>query len=298
MPIRSITELVASEACTTWLAIAARPPEPSTAENASSTGRPAATKAPKAISRTAKVIGSDSFSARESPELTVFLTSRSPLASPNSCTSKAGAARRSEDTADSTGGTRSGRLRPAPSVRTRRAPSVRPWRAVPSCRTTAASAVRDLGHRPQARHDGRQLPPVAPGRSAQRAALYEHRPRLRVRRSRPFPASSGLVPPDPWTVPVGELDGPGGAAGGDRGGDQGEPPEGGGLPVCGTPASRTGGDVHGVSLRLPVIHRQLRHGERPRQCGALVRGMQLAGVSVRRRGGQEPVRAGFSRRLT
>ena len=65
MPISSITELVASEAWTTWLASAASPPEPSTAEKASSTGRPAATNAPKAISRTRKVIGSDSFSACE-----------------------------------------------------------------------------------------------------------------------------------------------------------------------------------------------------------------------------------------
>ncbi len=105
MPISSITEAVASEACTRWLASAARPPEPSTAENASSTGRPAATNAPNATSSTAKVSGSDSSSARESPALTVFLTSRSPLASPNSFTSKPGAERCSEETAVSTGTT-------------------------------------------------------------------------------------------------------------------------------------------------------------------------------------------------
>ena|SRR5436190_10355429 len=43
-----MTDWVASEAWKAWLASADRPTEPSTAEKASSTGTPAATKAPNA----------------------------------------------------------------------------------------------------------------------------------------------------------------------------------------------------------------------------------------------------------
>jgi len=105
--MRSIIELVASAAWTKWLATAASPPEPSTAEKASRTGTPAATKAPNATSSTRKVIGSDSRSAFEIPSLIVRLSWRLELASPNSATMKPGAALWSSATALSTGCTRS-----------------------------------------------------------------------------------------------------------------------------------------------------------------------------------------------
>ena len=82
----SITDCVASEACATWLTICARPIEPSTAEKASSTGTPAATKAPKAKSRIRKVIGTDSFSAFWKSLPIVSLSSWFALAKPNSAT--------------------------------------------------------------------------------------------------------------------------------------------------------------------------------------------------------------------
>jgi hypothetical protein len=47
----------------TWLIRALTPIAPSTAENPNSSGTPAATKAPNATSRIAKMIGSDSCSA-------------------------------------------------------------------------------------------------------------------------------------------------------------------------------------------------------------------------------------------
>ena len=63
MPISRITELVASEACATWLTRLESPIDASTAENASSTGTPAATNAPNASSRITKVIGTERRSA-------------------------------------------------------------------------------------------------------------------------------------------------------------------------------------------------------------------------------------------
>src|SRR5256885_4831320 len=76
MPISRITDWVASEAWKTWLASADSPTEPSTAEKASSTGTPAATKAPNAISRITKVTGTDSFSAFWKSLLIVLLVHR------------------------------------------------------------------------------------------------------------------------------------------------------------------------------------------------------------------------------
>ncbi len=84
IPISRITDEVESEAWKTWLRIADRPIEPSTPENASSTGTPAATKAPKAMSRIRKVIGTESCSALAKSWLTVSLSARTALASPNS----------------------------------------------------------------------------------------------------------------------------------------------------------------------------------------------------------------------
>jgi hypothetical protein len=59
-----ITDVVASAEWTTWLTNALRPVAASTAENASSTGSPAATRAPNATSRIASVSGSEVYSAR------------------------------------------------------------------------------------------------------------------------------------------------------------------------------------------------------------------------------------------
>jgi len=106
MPIRSITELVASDACRTWLESAASPSDPRTAENDSSTGTPAATNAPKASSRTRNVTGRVRVSAREKSWPVVSSSSCSALASPNSVTVKPGACRRSAATRASTGFTR------------------------------------------------------------------------------------------------------------------------------------------------------------------------------------------------
>ena len=64
MPIRRITDCVASPAANRWLASDERPIVASTPEKASSTGRPAATSAPNANSRMTSVTGTDENSAR------------------------------------------------------------------------------------------------------------------------------------------------------------------------------------------------------------------------------------------
>ena len=64
MPTMRITEDVASAEWMTWLTKAFRPVAASTAENASSTGKPAATSAPNATRRIPSVSGSDVYSAR------------------------------------------------------------------------------------------------------------------------------------------------------------------------------------------------------------------------------------------
>jgi hypothetical protein len=64
MPTMRITDMVASAVWMTWLASAFSPVAASTAENASSTGRPAATSAPNATKRMPSVSGSDVYSAR------------------------------------------------------------------------------------------------------------------------------------------------------------------------------------------------------------------------------------------
>ena len=84
MPISSITDWVASEAWNTWLASCASPSDPSTAENASRTGMPAATSAPNANRRIRKVIGTESCSAFWKSLVIVLLSSWFALAIPNS----------------------------------------------------------------------------------------------------------------------------------------------------------------------------------------------------------------------
>ena len=63
MPISVITIEVLSSIGKMWLGIATRPIVAITAEIASSTGTPAATSAPNAITRMISVTGSDSVSA-------------------------------------------------------------------------------------------------------------------------------------------------------------------------------------------------------------------------------------------
>ena len=92
MPISRITDWVASEAWKTWLASAESPTDASTAEKASKTGTPAATKAPNAISKITKVIGTDNFSAFWKSLSIVLLNSCVALAKPNSATVKPGLA--------------------------------------------------------------------------------------------------------------------------------------------------------------------------------------------------------------
>ncbi len=84
MPIRTITVAVVSTEWTRWLDTWLSPIAASTAENASSTGRPAATNAPKAISRIRNVSGTESFSARERSLETRSFIAFSMLASPTS----------------------------------------------------------------------------------------------------------------------------------------------------------------------------------------------------------------------
>ncbi len=64
MPRSRITDCVGSPAATRWLASDDSPIVASTPENASSTGSPAATRAPKARIRIASVTGTDENSAR------------------------------------------------------------------------------------------------------------------------------------------------------------------------------------------------------------------------------------------
>ena len=77
-----------SPAATTWLASADRPIVASTPEKASSTGSPAATSAPNAISRMISVTGSDEYSARWKSLFSVSFSSWVALAKPNSATVK------------------------------------------------------------------------------------------------------------------------------------------------------------------------------------------------------------------
>jgi len=79
-----ITLAVASASWTNELERCVSPSAASTAVNASSTGIPAARKAPKASSRIAKVIGSDSRSAFDRPPDTTPFIALAMLASPTS----------------------------------------------------------------------------------------------------------------------------------------------------------------------------------------------------------------------
>jgi hypothetical protein len=89
-----------------WLGIETRPIVASTAEIASSTGTPAATIAPNAITRISSVIGSDIVSAL-CRSLCTFLSSWAPeVASPNSSMRSAGLDRWASLTAATTGAIR------------------------------------------------------------------------------------------------------------------------------------------------------------------------------------------------
>ena len=106
MPISSITDWVASEACATWLTSCESPIEPSTAEKASRTGTPAATKAPKANRRIRNVIGTESDSAFLKSLPIVSFSSCVELARPNSAIVKPRRCCCSPATASSSGCTR------------------------------------------------------------------------------------------------------------------------------------------------------------------------------------------------
>ena len=103
MPINRITDLVASPAATTWLASADRPIVASTPEKASSTGSPAATSAPNAISRISSVTGTVEYSARWKSFVSVLFSSWVELANPNSATVNPGWRSWTCATASSTG---------------------------------------------------------------------------------------------------------------------------------------------------------------------------------------------------
>src|SRR5438270_82928 len=114
MPMSRMTELVAPDACATWLTRFETPTDASTAEKASSTGTPAATNAPKASNRMRNVIGSDIFSAREKSFPMVALSAWFALAPPSSSTTKPGCACWTAATASSTGCTRLSAVVPSP----------------------------------------------------------------------------------------------------------------------------------------------------------------------------------------
>ena len=97
---------VALAAANRWLRTAEMPIAAMTPENASSTGSPAATSAPKASSMIRSVIGSASLSALLKSLLSVCDKARSALASPASWIEKPGWARWTLATVASAGATR------------------------------------------------------------------------------------------------------------------------------------------------------------------------------------------------
>ncbi len=109
---------------------------------------------------------------------------------------------------------------------------------------------RDLRQGAEPCHHRRQLPPVGGVRAAQGAALHEHVLARVFAEAGPFQDRLGARRLAGGLFPVGELHGPHGVAHRDRHHDQGEPSKGGGLPMCGTPATCSGGDVHGGSLSI------------------------------------------------
>ena len=92
------------------------PSAASTAVKASSTGIPAARKAPNASSRIANVIGSESFSAFDSPSETTVFIAFEMLASPTSAIVKPGCAFASLAVASSAGWTRASAVSESPRI--------------------------------------------------------------------------------------------------------------------------------------------------------------------------------------
>ena len=107
MPISVITIEVLSSTGKMWLGNATRPMVAITAEMASSTGTPAATSAPNAITRMSRVTGSESVSARLRSLWTNLSIWLPTLASPNSSMRRSGCARWAAWMAASTGAMRS-----------------------------------------------------------------------------------------------------------------------------------------------------------------------------------------------
>ena len=92
MPIIRMTSCATSTVGIRWLAIEFRPNVASTAENASSTGTPAATRAPNAISRMTSVSGSDRLRAFAKSWLILSFRTWVADASPNSRMRRSGLA--------------------------------------------------------------------------------------------------------------------------------------------------------------------------------------------------------------
>ena len=93
MPTSSTTWPIASLTGETWLTPAIRPSVPSTPVMARSTGIPAAASAPKATTRIARVIGTDSFAERPKSSAMLCSAARCALASPACSIRRFGCAR-------------------------------------------------------------------------------------------------------------------------------------------------------------------------------------------------------------
>ena len=153
MPIRVITIEALSSIGNTWLGMATRPRVAMTPEMASSTGTPAATRAPKARIRMMSVTGRDSVSAFFRSLPTASSICDPTLASPNSSMRSCGLAFCTLLTAASTGSMRSPALSALPlmsnftraecsSLETRPAPSGSP--AADTFSTTGTADTADL----------------------------------------------------------------------------------------------------------------------------------------------------------
>ena len=116
MPIIRMTSWATSTVGITWLTIEFRPNVASTAENASSTGIPAATSAPNAINRMIMVSGRETLRAFAKSALILSLRTCVADASPNSRMERSGLAARSDATPSITGWMRSGAVSLSPEI--------------------------------------------------------------------------------------------------------------------------------------------------------------------------------------
>ena len=219
------------------------------------------------------MIGSESFSARDNPAFTVLVTSRSPLASPISWMVKPGAERCNEDTASRTGGTRfaAPSADPFSSNATSAAwPSLENCPPLPgasgernpltcgrdlSLATTAASSALKAGV---------ELPIASLCTSTVSLACSLNPARSSISWARPaWPSDcsrlASLTVPTAFPATIATA-------------TNASHPKVAVFQWAALQRPARAAMFMAAPLRLPAMHRQLRLGERPRQCGALVSG--------------------------